>query len=154
AEVRAWQLDGSTPGDVQFDDADPQGSAELAEIDAQLDVVSGETEAERRVVRLPGTLSATQLRALAEDEPAFARSLARPKSRRPVSAPGSTRGLNRITAHRNCLSRSTCPGVLSWISVMMPSWLTSPRNLLPVHSGNAIRSPSKPRFRLPWPGSR
>src|SRR5699024_2815737 len=86
AEVRAWQLDGSTPGDVQFDDADPQGSAELAEIDAQLDVVSGETEAERRVVRLPGTLSATQMMALAEDEQAFARSLARPMPRRPSSA--------------------------------------------------------------------
>lgn len=86
AEVRAWQQDGSAPGEVQFDDADPHGSAELAEIDAQLDVVLGDAEVEQRAVRLPGTLSATQMMALAEDEPEFARSLARPMPRRPSPA--------------------------------------------------------------------
>lgn len=86
AEVRAWQLDGSTPGDVRFDDADPRGSSELAEIDAQLDVVLGDIEVEQHVVRLPGTLSATQMMALAEDEQEFARGLARPMPRRPSSA--------------------------------------------------------------------
>src|SRR5699024_7625677 len=86
AEVRTWQQDGSAPGDVRFDDADPRGSSELAEIDAQLDVVLGDIEVERRVVRLPGTLSATHMMALADDEQEVAPCSARPMPRRPSSA--------------------------------------------------------------------
>ncbi len=83
--VRA-RLAGAEPVTSPEDDA---VAARVAEIEADLELLLAEAEAAaaaERTVPLPRTLSTTSVLALTKDEPAFARSLARPMPRQPSAA--------------------------------------------------------------------